>query len=642
MWLLLLWVGAMQGARGAEHEAGLTVQAADGSSQVLAATQTEVAIDVAGMVAHARVQQHFLNPGDAFLEGHYRLPLPADSAVFAMRIVLDGRVIESEIREREAARIEYAAARSAGMTTALIEQAKVDLFATRIANIPPRSEVSVEIEYFQQIAFHDGQFGLVLPLTIRPRYADDSSDEFAGALAALDEVPVASPATALTLPVSIQVALAPGIKVQPPTSPSHAVSVQKDGAGFAVALLDAQSMPDRDFVLVWSPMPNQAPSLASFSETVDGAQYLSIMVVPPSTRGARLSRELVVVLDSSGSMSGAAFEAAQNAAKFALSTLQAGDFVNIVDFDSTANAMTARSLPVDAASLDQARAFIDTRVADGGTEIAGALDLANALPEVGERLRQIVFITDGAVGNEGAIYQRMAYTDGAARLFMVGIGAAPNRAFLRRAAELGRGVATVIESMDEIEPRLQALFRKIDTPQLTKVAITWPEHAESFPKRVPDLYAGEPLWLTTRVATNASGKQAAVGLKARAGGGWLDASFDIDRATPAVGLAKLWAQRKIAALEDGLALGDNPELVRNDVLATALAHRLVSKYTSFVAVEKVVRRAEAAPLASAEFANLAPNDTVAFANTALGWRAQLLLGVLMLLAGVLLHGRMRQ
>lgn len=629
--MLLLWMLAAPDGQAQTPTAGLSVTRPDGSAAVLAATQTEVEIDVSGMVARAKLTQRFVNPLEVHLEGHYRLPLPADAAVYAMRIELDGRVIEGEIREREAARIEYEAARSAGVATALVEQQKLDLFATRVANIPPHAEVRVELEYFQGVGFHDGRFGLALPLTIRPRYGDSAADDFA---ALLDAEPATNEVAAATLPMTLKLRLTPGVPVQEPESPSHRIRLRRRKQLFEVEFAEREVVPDRDFVLTWRPQPGSVPSLASFRETIDGATYLSVMVVPPTQAGPHLARELVIVLDSSGSMSGPAFVAAQQAARAALAELRAGDWFNVVDFDSGATLFQANSVAVDAGNIAAADAFIAGLVADGGTEIAGALRLARSIPPVAGHLRQIVFITDGAVGNEGAIYQQLAQSDDPSRLFMVGIGAAPNRAFLRRAAELGRGVATVIESSAEIDQALARLFRRIDSPQLGDVRIQWPEGAESYPQRVPDLFAGEPLWLTTRIDDPAKAAGAAIGLKARAATGTLDASFPVARSSEAQGIAKLWARRKIAALEDGIALGDNAELIKREVLATALEHRLISSQTSFVAVEKRIRRNDDEPLARANFANPTPADQIGFAQTALGWRLQLLLAALLALAAL--------
>lgn len=618
---------------GAPPTPGMSVHGPNTPEMVLPATATEVEIEVAGMVAHARVRQRFINPGNDFLEGQYRLPMPADSAVFAMRIELDGRLIEGEIREREAARIEYEAAKSAGMATALVERQSADTFATRVANIPPRSEVNVEIEYFQSIGYQDGRFELVFPLTIRPRYGNTAINDLG---AAIDAAAPAATTSSVTLPARIEVRVAAGIPILKPESSSHLIDVSGKNSEFRIHTRSEHIAADRDFVLSWAPKAAATAQTASFVEDIDGQRYVSLMLVPPTQVGPRLPRELILVLDSSGSMLGAAWDGAQKAADFALTQLQTGDYFNVVDFDSSATALSPMSLPVNAQTIATAREFVATRSADGGTEIAGAINTALSLPPINERLRQVVFITDGAVGNEDAIYRQIVERNSEARLFMVGIGNAPNRAFLRRSAELGRGFAEVIESIDAVDAPLRAMFRRIDAPVLKGIEVQWPGNAEAWPKTMPDLYAGEPLWLTSRIDDD-SGE---VKVRALSQNGDYAKSLSMAKATPAIGIAKIWARRKIQALEDELNLGADEATVRADVLRTALEHRLLSRFTSFVAVEKVVRRQDADALAKAEFANPPPADAE-FAQTALGWRAQLLLGMLLIVMamGFWLHSR---
>ena len=610
---------------------GMAVHGPNTPATLLPATTTEVEIDVAGMVAHARVRQRFINPGDDFLEGQYRLPMPADSAVFAMRIELDGRLIEGEIREREAARIEYEAAKSAGMATALVERQAVDVFSTRVANIPPKSEVSIEIEYFQSVGYRNGQFELVFPLTLRPRYGSTAAHDLS---AALDASEPAATTAGQTLPARIEVRLAAGIPILPPKSASHIIQVQRKGQVFQILTRDERIAADRDFVLNWTALSNTASQAASFVEDIDGQRYLSLMLVPPTQAGPRLPRELILVLDSSGSMMGAAWDGAQKAADFALIQLKPGDYFNVIDFDSTASALSPMSLPMNAQTIATAREFVATRSADGGTEIASALDLALSLPPINTHVRQVVFITDGAVGNEEDIYRHIAARNSEARLFMVGIGNAPHRAFLRRCAELGRGFAEIIESADAVDVPLQAMFRRIDAPVLTRIEVEWPDSAEAWPKQFPDLYAGEPLWLTSRMRIGDAAREE-VKVSAQGRSAKFTKTMPIKQATPAIGIAKIWARRKIQALEDELNLGANEDEVRTQVLATALEHRLLSRYTSFVAVEKIIRRQDGydldkASLDKADFANPAPADAEGFAQTALGWRALLLLGMLLM------------
>lgn len=615
-------------------EAGMTVSAADGTVSVLAATATDVEIEVSGLVAHARVRQRFFNGSKEFLEGKYRLPLPADGAVVAMRIELDGRLIEGVVREREEARIEYEAARSAGMATALVERQAADIFSTRVANIPPGAEVAVEIEYFQSVGYRNGHFELVFPLTVRPRYGSTVSNDLS---ALLDASEMAPNTGGITLPAQIVVNLAAGIPILAPSSSSHAIDVAKQARGFEIRTHDERVPADRDFVLTWAPQAGKSAQVASFVEEINGERYLSVMLVPPTLDGPRLPRELILVIDSSGSMMGTAWTGAQRAAHFALAQLKPGDYFNVVDFDSTATALSPMSLPINEQTRATADEFINTRSADGGTEIAGAIDTALALPAINEKVRQLVFITDGAVGNEAEIYRQIAAKQTDARLYMVGIGEAPNRAFLRRSAELGRGFAEIIASTDDIDTELRSLFRRIDAPVLTGIQVQWPGEVEAWPRQVPDLYAGEPLWLSGRLRAG----NGAVQITAVSGAGAFAKSIATDTATPATGASKIWARRKIQTLEDELDLGADETTMRTQIIETALEHKLLSRFTSFVAVEKRIRRAASDPLAKADFANPAPADTAAFAQTALGWQGNLLGGLALMLIAVTVLRRAR-
>ncbi len=615
-------------------EAGMTVSGPNTATSVLAATATDVEIEVSGLVAHARVRQRFFNGGKDFLEGRYRLPMPADAAVFAMRIELDGRLIEGVVREREEARIEYEAARSAGMATALVERQAADIFSTRVANIPPGAEVAVEIEYFQSVGYADGEFQLVFPLTVRPRYGSTLARDLS---ALLDASEMAADTAGITLPARIDVRLAAGIPVLEPSSSSHAIEVVQQGGRFEIHTRDQRIPADRDFVLSWAPQPGKSVNAASFVEEINGERYLSVMLVPPTLEGPRLPRELILVIDSSGSMMGSAWTGAQRAAHFALAQLKPGDYFNVVDFDSTATALSPMSLPINAQTRATADEFIDTRSADGGTEIAGAIDTALALPEINAKVRQLVFITDGAVGNEAEIYRQIASKQTDARLYMVGIGEAPNRAFLRRSAELGRGFAEIIASTDNIDSALRSLFRRIDAPVLTGIKVQWPGEVEAWPRQVPDLYAGEPLWLSGRLRAG----NGAVQISAASAAGVFAKSIATDTATPAIGASKIWARRKIQTLEDELDLGADETAMRAQILETALEHKLLSRFTSFVAVEKRIRRSASDPLAKADFANPAPADSAAFAQTALGWQSSLLCGLALMLIAVRLLRRAR-
>lgn len=617
----------------------LEIRAQDGSRQQLPSTRTEVDVRIEGLVAQAQVRQVFRNPSADYIEARYLLPLPDTSAVHGMRIELPDRIIEGQIKEREEARITYEAAKQEGMAAGLVEQQRAHLFETRIANIPPGAEVQIAIDWWQTIDYADGVFEWRFPLTVRPRYAVEQTADVGTVIDAMDP----APAQGTTQDVRLKITLEPGLAIAAPTSPSHALADRgPDRSGVRqLSLADAQVPLDRDFVLRWQPLPGTRPQAALFTESRDGETYALLMLVPPALpegqRAPRLPRELVLVLDSSGSMSGEAWEGARRAAHAALDLLKPDDRFVLVDFDSQPNPFRRHSEPATPEQIALAHQWIDSLVADGGTEIEAALVTALSIAPTPGLLRQVVFVTDGAVGNEARIYQALLAQRGDARIFTVGLSAAPNRAFLRKLAELGAGSSTLIGRLDEAESGMRTLFARLEAPVLKQLAVAWPALAEAYPSVLPDLYQGEPLLLVSKLAHL---KQPLELSGVLAGGAWSQ-----KLATPKIaagGIARLWARRKIGSLEDAVDLGGDEAVLKPQVLAVAMAHSLLSRYTSFVAVEQRKLRPDGTPLVPTEFPNAAPADLIPFAQGSLGWFGQLLLGLVVLSGGVLLLSRARR
>lgn len=636
LWLLLAGPALAQRGAGATDDgprsALLEIEGKDGSRQQVASTRTDVEVQITGLVAQAKLRQVFRNPSDQYIEARYLLPLPDTSAVYGMRIDLPDRTIEGEVKEREEARIEYEAAKQEGMAAALVEQQRAHLFNTRVANIPPGAEFTVEIDWWQTVDYADGVFEWRLPLTVRPRYAVQDPVDIGATLEQMDPARQAGEAQ----DASIQVTLEPGLEIAPPISPSHAIVDGGPGAQGVrrFRLRDARVPLDRDFVLRWQALPGTQPQAALFHEARDGEEYALLMLVPPVQAKAgtpRLPRELVLVLDSSGSMAGEAWTGARAAAHVALDQLKPGDRFVLIDFDSQPNPFRLNSEPATPEMIALAHQWIDTLEADGGTEIEAAIVAALAVKPTPGLVRQVVFVTDGAVGNEAQIYTALVAARGEARIFTVGLSAAPNRAFLRKLAELGAGTSTLIGDLSEVESGMRTLFTRLEAPLLTAVTVDWPALGEAYPDVLPDLYQGEPLLLVSKLAHL---KQPVKVGGYLAGGRWAQTL-----ATPKIasgGIARLWARRKIGSIEDRIDLGGDEAQLKPQVLEVALAHRLLSRYTSFVAVEKRKRRPDGTPLVPTEIANTPPADMVPFAQGALGWQGQLLLGLLVLGAGLAL------
>ena len=558
---------------------------------------TEVAIEVHGMVARTRVTQVFHNPAAEFVEGLYVFPLPEKAAVDRLWMQVGERTLEGQVQEKAAARKTYERAKSEGRKAALIEQQRPNLFTNAVAHIGPDERIVIRIEYQQALRYDDGKYRLRFPMAVSPRYGGASEVMLPVSMAA------ASPnAKELINPVDIAVQIDAGIPVMDVAGSYHDMRVEK-AAGFRtmVTLARDQVEMDRDFELTWR-VAGVAPQATMFVQRGGETDYALLMVVPPAAGAAesdahqRLPRETILIVDTSGSMQGAPMQQAKLALEYALGTLRPGDRFNILEFNSSTIALFPDAMPVTKDTLDDARHWVRELRAQGGTEMAPALERALTGRDTPGYLRQVVFMTDGAVGNEDALFALIARKLGASRLFTVGIGAAPNGHFMAKAAQFGRGSFTHIGNPREVEEKMVELFAKIETPVLRDVAIRWPDGTpvETFPARVPDLYLGEPVL----VAAALRGPLSTVVVSGMRGNQPWSVALTPAANSDAAGVGALWAREKIASLMDDMVRGGDAEQLRAQVVKVALEHHLVSSYTSLVAVDVTPSNATAASKAA--------------------------------------------
>ncbi len=539
---------------------------------------TDVQIEVTGMVARTTVEQRFRNPGDGWVEGVYVFPLPERAAVDTLALVVGGRLIVGEIRTRGEARATYRKARKEGRKASLLEQERPNLFTTSVTGIGPGEEVRIGIEYQEDLRFDAGGYSLRFPMVVGPRYVPGGGHV---PDAARITPPVRHPQEGPINPVRIRVELDSGVPLARLHSPSHAVRIRPLGGHRRAVELAKQSVPaDSDFVLTWRPAPADAPVAALFHEEKEGERYALLMVMPPDpTHGdqASLPRETIFVIDTSGSMHGASIEQARRALGLALARLRPADRFNVIAFSSSTRRLFPRAVHAQPVHVDDAQRWVASLQAQGGTEMLPALQVALDPSEEGSRVRQVVFITDGAIGNEARLFAEIR-----SRLFTVGIGSAPNGHFMARAAELGRGTSTTISQIHEVREKMDALFAKLESPVLTDIRLEFDvDGAEAWPSRVPDLYLGEPVVVAARLPAGA-GRFRVAGL--RGGEPW-QAELGLEAGVGRAGVSRLWARRKIASLTGSLHDEADPKRVREAVVALGLRHHLVTRHTSLVAVD---------------------------------------------------------
>ena len=458
-------------------QAGSLLMRMESGYVVATRINTDVTINVSGMVARVAVRQAFRNDGPDWVEGIYVLPLPDDAAVDRMRMYIGERFIEGEIREKEKAKKEYEQAKKEGKKASLVEQQRANLFRTSVANIAPGETVTIEVEYLETVSYDEGNFSLRFPLTLTPRFipgTPQTDRRGSGWSADTDRVTDASLITPPMVTqssdhkVTLRADINAGVALELLASRYHPVRVAETSGSYSVSLVNASVPMDHDLELVWRPVPDESPRALLFSESVDEQPHYLLMVLPPNDStipSIVMAREMIFVVDTSGSMHGTSIEQARKSLQLALKGLRPADRFNVIQFNSSASYLFPASVDATTANVVRAREYVNRLVANGGTNMRPALKMALNGPAQESHLRQVIFITDGSVGNEAELFSLIEQDLGTARLFTVGIGSAPNGWFMRKSAEAGRGTYTYISALHEVGEKMTRLFRKLETPQ---------------------------------------------------------------------------------------------------------------------------------------------------------------------------------
>ena len=577
--------------------------------------KTDVQIAITGIIARATVRQEFTNPSgkkDDWLEGVYVFPLPETAAVDHLRMHVGERIIEGHIKERAEAKKVYEKAKQEGKRTSLVEQERPNIFTTSVANIGPGERIIVELEYQETIRYDQGKFQLRFPMVVGQRYipgtpvvVEDQDPKGLGTMLDTDRVPDASRITSPVLkpgqwpinPISLSLSLTPGFPVGKVESFFHPIiAIPDPDGGYQISLKKDAVPADRDFQLTWSPAANKEPTATVLTEQRNGETYAMLLLVPPTQQNdaaPHMPRDLTFVIDMSGSMAGPSIEQAKSSLTAALTRLTTQDRFNVIQFNNTVRSLFSSPQPVTTAAMRKAVRYVESLSADGGTDMLPALRQALKSPQDSRRLQQIVLITDGQIGNEDELFELLHHRLGTRRVFTIGIGSTPNSHLMRKTAELGRGTFTYVGNVSEVKETLDALFKKLEHPVLNDIQLDRTGWAglEHYPSRIADLYEGEPIVL----AVKATSPPEQALLRGHMGTHPWSLPVSLKHTTTRGGLSVYWARQKISALMDEVFTGTDEETVRKGVLDVALAHHLVSKYTSLVAVDVTPARTTGKP-----------------------------------------------
>ncbi|OUL57789.1 marine proteobacterial sortase target protein [Pseudoalteromonas ulvae] len=562
--------------------------------------QSHTTMSVTGLINKVTVKQAFKNQTDQVLNGRYVFPLPDESAVYQLKMRVGEREIIGKIEEKKRAQADYALAQRQGKKASLVTQKRANVFVSQIANIEPGQTVSIELVYQELVRYQQGQFSLRLPMVVAPRYQPSHLVYDMDLTGNWPKVKPSDPLTELEMHLKdvtqgvepiltqqINIDLNLGFALNDIHAPFHAINQQNQGNRYQVALAEGTTLANRDFVLRFRPAEQEAVTAAVFKEHLNGEDYALIMLMPPSAQyqqQQRLAREVVFVIDTSGSMHGSSLEQAKSALFFALANLDPQDSFNILAFNSNVNAFSQHALPANDFNLRRARTFIYGLEAQGGTEIASALNSVLDGQTHHDFLRQVIFLTDGSVSNEAELFSQIKQQLGDSRLFTIGIGSAPNSYFMSRAAQVGRGTFTYIGDVSDVQWQMKNLFNQLANAALKQLHI---EDAQGnaldfWPKPIPDLYFDQAMMVAVKLRPD----QQEIRIAGSQANGPFSASFKLANATEGDNIARLWARQKIKALQLGAAVQiEHEEPIAEQVLSLALKYQLLSPYTALLAIE---------------------------------------------------------
>jgi Ca-activated chloride channel family protein len=557
---------------------------------------TDVQTKVSGMSAMYTVTQTFENPYDEAIDAVYVFPLGDEAAVTSYAIVIGERTIAGEIKKKDEARAAYEEARSQGHTAALLEQEKRNIFRQRIANIAPHETIKVRMQYIELLAYADGQYEIAFPLVVGPRYlpADAIGKTPVAAhhagqqgRAGVTSIPYADDKIAGST-VSFTAEVDAGVPVVAVSSPSHQLKVDEVApTRRKIALANAGELPNRDLVVRYKTASEQT-MVGLLAHRTEARGYFTLVVQPKASykTGDITPREVMIVIDTSGSMDGPPIAQAQALASVLIDSLRPGDTFNVMAFSGSTNAMAPAPIAGDGTGKQTGKAFVAGLMAGGGTEMGPAIARALATTPGNDRIRLVYFLTDGFVGNDDMIVSAARGNLGTNRIFSVGIGSAPNRSLLNQIAAVGRGFASYLNLGESAADVGEELVRRTAFPYLTDIKIEWNGLAVGAvtPAALPDVYAGQPL-VVSGVYTQPG--RAKVIVSASTAGRRVQIPVEValpDR-VDAEPVSALWARKRVDELL--FLAGDNvTDKTVSQITELGLAFHMVTDYTSFVAVDR--------------------------------------------------------
>ncbi|HLO47149.1 MAG TPA: VIT domain-containing protein [Kamptonema sp.] len=651
---------------------GLYVKSPGSTEQVFPLKHTEVKAKIAGNLSRVEVSQKFENPFNEPLEAVYIFPLPDRAAVDDMEIKIGSRIVKADIKRREEAQAIYDRAKQQGRTAGLLEQERDNIFTQSLANIKPGEQIEVTIRYTDSLNFVGGDYEFVFPMVVGPRYipgtriSNPPNPPYQGGLSDTplprglsdtplprglsepplprglsepplpraeptspplprgaggvntDRVPDASRINPPIIPpntrsghdIGVSVEIDAGLPISNVRSTSHKIQTLISGNTVSVQLANSDTIPNKDLILRYRVAKDNTQATVLTQADKRGGHF-AVYLIPALAYKTNeiVPKDVVFLMDTSGSQQGEPLVKSKELMRRFIKGLNPNDTFTIIDFANTAQALSLAPLANTVENRQKALTYIEQLQANGGTELLNGIQTVMNFPAAESgRLRSVVLITDGYIGNENEVLSQVQRSlKPGNRLYSFGVGSSVNRFLLNRLAEVGRGTSVVIRQDESTQEVVEKFLEEINNPVLTNIEIIWEgggEKPEIYPAIAPDLFANQPLVLFGRKSDRASGKVRISGTIA--GGKSYEKTMPVNFAGALVtrqresnppsaiadfgnpAIAQLWGRSRIKELMNQMFGGETKSLV-DAVTNTALAYRLLSQYTAFVAVSEEVR-----------------------------------------------------
>ena len=569
--------------------------------KIIPTVNTSVSIDIKGMVSSTTVDQTFTNDSSEPIEAIYVFPLPPNSAVNNMTMIIGDRVIQGIMKEKMAAKKTYEDAKKQGKRATLTDQQRPNIFTNKVANVMPGDNIIVRIQYVNELKYDNGKFSMRFPMVVAPRYIDGSrvlGYSGTGWSYDTDIVPDASQITPKVVPdgmrsgnkISLNINLDAGLDIRNIMSTSHEIIQKKIGKGrYQIKLKKVENIPNKDFVIEYDIKKGKKPKAALFVNEFNDENYFMLMAMPPkkNEEKAIIDKEIIFVIDISGSMQGVSIEQAKRGLEYSISELNSNDYFNIIAYNDNYFLMSDYSIPVSEENILNAFSFINSLNAGGGTRALAPLIHAMNSKYLDDKIKMILFITDGDLGYERKVFEAVDTYLGNSRLFSVGIGTAPNGHLLEKVSQKGRGTYTYINNIGHVNAKMKEILNKIDMPVLTDVALDLDSKVELYPNPLPDLFVNEPLVVFGKIKNDLSEDLTSY-FSGKTSDGFFRIEIPISISNGVVndGIKDIWARKKIDDLIDDWHLGYKDS--KQKIIDLSIKHNLMSKFTSFVAVEEKI------------------------------------------------------